>query len=148
MKDPLLPSGMMSVAELHAALNNIPDQTTGDPCAISDIGEPYVAFRSSAIARPGDEALVERYVVAAMVQQLNDYFDGKAGRVYWRERLEFDVGPHEVVLRMDVNGPDKDFLTDQPCVMDKNWVRLCLYCRLVRARCQTMPTPREQSKAA
>ena len=134
----LLPAGMLSFAELEKALASIPDQTTGDPCAISNIGEPYVEFKAFAIARPGDEKMVERYVVASMVEQLNNYFSDKAGRIYWRMPFESDVKPESVVLRMDVNGPDKDFLTDQPCVMDKNWVRVAAHCRLIRARCAAL----------
>jgi hypothetical protein len=134
----LLPIGTMTFGVLKAALGAIPDQTTGDPYAISNIGEPYVEFASSAIARPGDEATVERFVAADMIRNLNAYFVGKSGRIYWRVPLETDVSPVSLVVRVDTNGEDVDPTTGERCVMDHNWVRISAYCRLVRAKAATV----------
>ena len=126
---------LISFDDLTRALNEMPDQTDGLPCAISDIGEPYVAFSAKGIARPGDEKIVERLVVAEMCEKLDQYFADKKGRIYWRTRLEIDREPHHVIQRMDANGLDEDFITGQKCVMDKNWRKIHAYCRLVRTTC-------------
>lgn len=138
MKKQQLAVGMMTFEELRAALDALPDQTAGDPWVVSNIGEPYVEFRARALARPGDEALVERLVVDDLVRQLNAYFYDKDGRIYWRERLEVDRSQCSVVVRLDATGEDVDFVTNTRCVMDKNWVRIAGYCRLVRAKAATV----------
>jgi hypothetical protein len=138
---------MKSFDELSRWLDEMPDQTDGDPCAISNIGELYIPFSATAIARPGDEKLVERQVVGNMVFQLKEYLATKSGRIYWRVRLQTEVQPHAEVLRFDVRGPDKDPFTDMPCVMDKNWVRISAFCKLVRATAKTMEPVAEQKAA-
>lgn len=148
MSQSQLPYGMLTFAELDHALNTIPDQTDGDSCAVSQIGEHYVEFLSVHIARPGDEKLVEQFVVSDMVRQLNSYFRDRSGTTYWRTRLETEIKPYDVVVRFDRNGPDLDFVTDQRCLKDKNWVRIAAYCRLVRARFPTMLVDNKKSEAA
>ena len=138
MSNKLTCRGLMSFDELARALNDIPDQTMGIACSMSDVGEPYVEFLSAGLARPGDEKIIERYVVAEMCKKLDSYFKEKAGRIYWRIPFESCISPHEMVLRFDVNGPDVDFVTNEKCVKDKNWVRVAAYCRLVRT---TWPIP-------
>jgi hypothetical protein len=123
-----------SFAELKKIADGLDDQTTGEPNAICEIGTPYIEFLHKGLARPGDEAIIERVVVGAMVRALNVYLGDKHGTIYWRERLEMDVGPYGVVLRYDNNGPDIDEVTNRRCVKDKNWVRIGIYCRLVRAQ--------------
>ena len=130
--------GLQSFDELKYALDNLPNQTDGDPCAVCQIGEPYIEFKVAMLARPGDEKIVERHVVSEIIRQLNEYLDGRGGRIYWRIRFESDVCEHAEILRLDVNGPDVDFITNERCVKDKNWRRIAAYCRLVRARMETM----------
>ena len=125
--------GFGSFDELVRALNHIPNQTMGCPSAISDIGEQYEVFRVVALARPGDEKTIEQMVVKEMCEKLDQYFEGKSGRIYWRTPLETETVQHDVVLRLDVNGPDIDFITNLKCVMDKNWRKITGYCRLVKA---------------
>ena len=136
--DNLSGRGLASFDELERALNDIPDQTTGIAYAISDIGEPYVEFMAVGLARPGDEKIIERVVVADLCKRLDAYFKGKSGRIYWRIPFERDISQADVVLRLDVNGADTDFITGEKCVKDKNWVRVAAYCRLVRT---TSPIP-------
>ena len=132
--------GITSFDELTRELNGLPDQTVGRAYAISDIGEPYVEFLAICLARPGDEKIIETVVVAEMCKKLDAYFEGKSGRIYWRIPFETDVTPHEVVLRLDVNGPDLDFATGSKCVKDKNWIRVAAYCRLIRATLPVVDT--------
>ena len=127
-----------SFIELKHWLDGLPDQQMGDPCAISNIGEPYIVFSVGALARPGDEAIVESIVAADMQRQIEAYLKDKSGRIYWRVPLEWEVAPYSVILRFDDNGIDKDFITDRRCVMDKSWLAVRGYCRLVKAKCRTM----------
>jgi len=136
--DPTVKLGLQSFDELRRVLDNLPDQTDGDPCAICQIGELYIEFKVAMLARPGDEKIVERYVVYEMTRRLNEYLDERGGTIYWRIRFETDVDDHAETLRLDVNGPDRDFATDQRCIQDKNWRRVAAYCRLVRAKFPAM----------
>jgi hypothetical protein len=143
-----IPEQMRSFAELKVALDDLPDQAMGDPIAICQIGKPYIEFLHRGLARPGDEEVIEREVVAAMVRSLNEYLGDKQGTIYWRERLEADVHPIAVVRYYDINGPDLDPTTNRRCVTDKNWVRIAAYCRLVRAEFKTMARGDVSAKAA
>jgi hypothetical protein len=119
---------------LRAALEeSIPDQVDGHSYSISDIGEPYIEFFAKGLARPGDERVVEGIVVEQIARQLAAYLDRRRGRVYWRERLQLEIEPQHIVVKFDSNGPDVDPLTNRRCVMDKNWLRVGAYCRLIRA---------------
>lgn len=136
-----------SFDEIASWLNNLEDQTVGDASAICEIGEPYIEFKCFGIARPGDEKIVERVVARDMSRKLSEYFSDKSGRIYWRVPLEVDVNPIEIVIRLDVNGPDIDFITNKRCISDKNWVRVACYCRLVKAKMRCIE-PQEKAKAA
>lgn len=127
-----------SFIELKHWLDGLPNQVDGDPCAVSDIGEPYVAFHFGALARPGDVEVVESVVADYMRNALENYLKDKGGRIYWRTRLEWEIIPYSVIVKMDENGPDKDYVTDRKCVMDKNWRAVRCFCRLVRAQLKTM----------
>ena len=129
--------GFISFVELESALNEFPNQTDGDPCSVCEIGEEYIAFHARGLARPGDEKIIERLVVAEMCEKLDKYFEKKSGRIYWRERFISEVTPHSVVLRLDVNGSDDDFITGHKCIMDKNWLKVHAYCRLGRYLART-----------
>lgn len=120
--------------ELKAWLAALPDQAMGTAGAVCETGEPYVEFAAFGIARPRDEAAVEAVVAECMERQIQRYFEDRKGRIYWRVPLETAVDQHAIVIRYDVNGPGTDFLTDQRCVLDKNWVRLAAYCRLYKAK--------------
>ena len=134
-------------AELRFLLDRLPDQTEGDPCAICQTGEPYVEFIVDMLARPGDEAAIERCAVELFSRQLSRYLSDKSGRIYWRTRLEHEWSPAYVVVRFDVNGPDLDYITDQRCVTDKNWRRIKGYCRLYRANFKSMEVEEARSAA-
>lgn len=136
----LISERLFSVSELERALNELPDQTDGDSHhpAISQAGEPYVSFLACGVARPGDEKIVERYVVQDMARRLNQYFDDKSGRIYWRERFTYEIRDHSVILRLDANGPDRDVITGEACVMDKNWRIWKMYSRVFRAKHSTV----------
>jgi hypothetical protein len=123
-----------SLADLKRELDLLPDQQIGNSGAVSDVGEPYIEFYAHGIARPGDEKIVERHVANTMARQLRAYFGTKNGRIYWRHPLEFKVESHQEILRVDANGDDIDFVTGQKCVMDKNWLVVRAYCRLVKAK--------------
>lgn len=123
-----------SFYDLVTQLDGIEDQAEGLPCQVSQIGEPYVEFKSVAMARPGDEAIIEKFVADDMARRLNEYCADREGTIYWRIRFETDVRPFPVVLRFDADGPDICFETNLRCVSDKNWIRIAAYCRMVRAR--------------
>jgi hypothetical protein len=141
MADSTIHREVRSIAELRAVLDELPDQTMGDRSAVSQIGKPYIEFLNMGLARPGDEAVIEREVVGAMVRSLNGYLNDKSGTIYWRTRLEVDVTPWYVILYYDNNGPDINALTDRKCVKDSKWVRIALYCRLVRAESKVVEAP-------
>lgn len=122
-----------SFAELEAWLRGIPGQMTGIPTAVCQTGERYVEFREVMLARPADAKVIETEVAGQMARRLAEYFNAKNGMIYWRVPFEYDVSPTYTVVRYDELGPDRDFLTDRKCVMDKDWVRAACYCRLYRA---------------
>jgi hypothetical protein len=82
-----------------------------------------------------------------MTRKLDEYLSDKSGRIYWRIPFERDIKPVEIVTRLDVNGPDIDFITGKSCVSDKNWIKVSCYCRLVKAKMRIMD-PRDKAKAA
>lgn len=143
-----IPLGLQTFEELKRALDEIPDQTDGDPCAVAQIGEMYLAFKVTMPARPGDEKLVERWVIEEASLRLNEYLDNRGGTIYWRLRPELVVENHEVVLHRDINGPDIDYITNERCIKDKNWRRVGFYCRLVRARMPAMEKSAAPRQAA
>lgn len=104
----------------------------GVPYSVSDIGELYIPFWVGGFCRPGDEKITEEVLANQMRLRLNQYFEDRAGLIYWRERLELDVWPASYIVRFDENGPDED--AGRRCVKDKNWMTVKIYCRLVRAR--------------
>lgn len=120
-------------SSLKAWLAEFPDQVDGFPSAICETGEPYVEFTYSALARPADAEIVERRVSEAMARDLARYLENRAGRIYWRARLETEENTDSVVVKYDENGPDREFVTDRKCLLDKDWTRLSCYCRLYRA---------------
>jgi hypothetical protein len=130
---------------LHHWVKQLPDQTMGDPCAICQMGEPYVELLEQALSRPDDIAVIEIEVARKMLQRMATYLEDKSGRIYWRIPLETVIESHQVVVRYDANGPDIDFITDRKCFVDKNWKRVAAYCRLYRATHQTMV---EEKRAA
>ena len=132
----------MTFAEHKDWLAKFPDQQDGLPCSVCETGEPYVEFRATALARPGDAATIEGLVADQMKNQLGEYLNGRRGRIYWRIRLETDIDDYPMVARYDDNGPDKDFMTDRRCHLDKNWKRVAAYCRVYRA---TLLAPSEEA---
>lgn len=126
---------MLTFAALKADLENIDGQNIGRPGPTCETGDPYVEFYASAYARPGDEALMEATVAEEMQLRLGRYFsEGRYGCLYWRMPLEWEIAPHSIVIQLDENGPDIDFITGQRCVKDHNWIKIAAYCRLFRAK--------------
>lgn len=123
---------------LKAWLASFDDQTTGDPAAICQTGEPYVQFFASGLARPADVAAVEEVVAKNFHRQIEDYLNQRSGRIYWRTPFEHETTDTYVIERFDVNGPDTDPITDRKCFQDKNWKLLRCYARLYRATCRTV----------
>jgi hypothetical protein len=124
---------MDSFAELEKWLKEYPDQVVGLPQAICEAGEPYVEFTEAALARPDDVKAIERIVAQRMHRQLSSYLGSRKGRLYVRLPFEYEIDEQEVVIRFDENGPDKDFLTDRKCHLDKNWRRVACYFRCYKA---------------
>lgn len=136
-----------SFASLKDALDKLPDQVTGLPASVSDVGEEYVQFFESALSRPDDVAVIERAVANRMWRSMNDYLSRREGRIYWRIPFETDIDDHAVVLRYDDNGPDMDFLTNRKCYTDKSWKRVACYARLYRATLAIPQKPPQQIRA-
>lgn len=143
-----------SFDELKRWLEGFEGQMVGIPTAVCQTGEHYVEFLESALARPGDEKVIESDVARAMQTRLAKYFEDRNGMIYWRIPIEFDVDKTSVVARYDDTGPDREFTTDRKCFLDKNWVRVAAYCRVFRARCRfdgfdfiVTPTPSKDEKA-
>jgi hypothetical protein len=120
-------------AELKAHFDTLADQMAGLQGAICQTGQPYREFTIAMLARPDDVAVIEKVATNAMARDVGRYFDGREGTIYWRIPLEVDIAPYEVVTRYANDGPDTDFLTDQKCFKDKNWVGVKAYCRVFKA---------------
>ena len=125
-------------SHLKEWLQQFNNQVDGAPCSVCQTGEEYIIFSCTALARPGDVDVIEKIVASQMYEKLSKYLDNKKGRIYWRERLECDISPFDVVIKVDANGPDFDFIIDRRCVKDKNWVKIQCFCRCYRA---SMPVP-------
>ena len=123
----------MNFSELHAWADSIKDQTDGVPSSVCETGELYVTFCHKALSRPEDVSKIEEVVAEGMGQLLSTYIKQRHGRLYWRTRLETVVNDWEIVSKIDINGPDEDFVTVLKCFKDKNWKRVGAYCRLYKA---------------
>jgi hypothetical protein len=129
----------MSFVELRTWLDNIIAQTDGVPSAICETGEPYLSFRHYALARPEDVSVIEKVVADAMQESLATYMKDRHGTLYWRTRLETSINDRTIIEKFDdVKGPDKDFITDRKCFMDKNWKKVGAFCRLYKAPFRTI----------
>jgi hypothetical protein len=100
---------------------------------LSVTGEEYAEIAFSALSRSADEAIVSRFVLNAFSQLLTSYLSQTRGQVYWRIPLEEAWLDAPQVVRYDVDGPDIDFYTDRRCVLDRDWKRYGVYCRLLRS---------------
>lgn len=136
---------MSGFKQLKQWLDGLPDQVVGSQAAVCETGELYIEFTESSLCRPADIDVLEAHIANRMAYRLSRYLEGKRGRIYWRCPLEFDVTDHPQVVRYDENGPDRDFLTDKKCILDKDWKGVSLYCRLYRAKHQCAS---EEAKAA
>lgn len=124
---------MMTFESLKVWFDSMPDQRMGRAASLCETGDTYTEFFAKGLARPGDEMVVEVEVAEQMYRTLVSHFANKRGRIYIRIPLEWEIKPHSVVVRLDENGPDIDFTTNEKCVMDHNWRRVACYCRLFRA---------------
>src|ERR1700721_4008139 len=113
-------------------LDSLSNQQDGRSGPVCETGGQYREFVVAMLARPGDEAIIEDMAVGAMARDIDRYFDGRHGRIYWRIRLEWEIEPTEVVIRYAKDGPDMDFFTDQKCFKNKNWIGVKAYCRVFR----------------
>ncbi len=100
---------------------------------VAATGEKYVEIAFSALSRPADMAIVSRFVFVTFSELLMSYLDQTCGQIYWRIPLEEDWIDVPQVVRYDENGPDIDFYTDRRCVLDRDWKRYGIYCRLLRS---------------
>lgn len=107
-------------------------QEDGSPTAVcSQTGTPYTEVYAYQFFRPGDEAVAERTIARQMGQKISSLFCGRAnGKVYWRQRLQYELSDEPQVIRYCEDGPDKDFYTDRNCIMDHNWKVIRAYCRM------------------
>jgi hypothetical protein len=144
----MLSRTILCFEDIKFALAGIQSQQRGDPSAICQTGEPYLEFREKALARPADVKIIEREVAQRMWLSLSDYLSKRSGTLYWRIPFEYDISEHHEILYYDNNGPDKDCITNRPCVMDKNWRKVQCYARLYRATMPLMIDERLKGKAA
>lgn len=110
-----------------------PDAVEGVPYFIAQTGERYVSFDEYSLSRPADIEFIKRDALNTMAQKLSDYLMHADGQVYWRQRLNDDVEPATQVVRFDPEGHDVDPWTNKRCVLDKNWLRYCVSCRVLRS---------------
>lgn len=122
---------VLSFEDLRRWLASIPNQSRGTGITSMN-GRPYIEFSQMGIARPGDEAMVERVVAQTMQHTLVAYFSLRPGHLYWRLPLETDISAWSIITRYDDEGPDQDWITNRRCHVDKNWLRVAAYCRLVK----------------
>jgi hypothetical protein len=119
--------------ELKRLLDGLPNQVDGLAGPVCETGDNYIEFSERQLTRPDDEKIIERNVVRRFWRGLSVYLNERKGRIYWRMRLETDVEEWAEVIKFDDEGPDRDFLTDRRCFLDKNWRVVQAYCRVYRA---------------
>jgi hypothetical protein len=124
---------MQSFSDLERWVTELPNQTQGLQQAICETGQPYREFFAGALARENDRAIIESVVASQMYTQLCNYFQNRLGTIYWRIPLETDTRKNSMVLRIDKNGPDTDFITGEKCFKDHDWWAIRAYCRLYRS---------------
>lgn len=110
----------------------------GRPMNVADTGEPYREFYEVAYCRdaPFDMEVAKRAVLDSMVRHLSDYLmypEDETHTVYWRIRPEEDWIDQPQVIAYADSGPDVDFITQRPCLLDKGWKKYQVYCRLLRS---------------
>lgn len=125
-----------SLEEIEASMKAaFPDAKMGRKRAVSNTGEPYVEISQYAICRDAefDIAATKKFVASRMVRALREYFEsrGGVGTLYYRVPLEDIMQDYPVVIKYDENGPDKDFLTDRRCYLDRGWKGYGMYVRLL-----------------
>lgn len=120
--------------QMMNAINSKPfKQITGIPSSCDANGNKYVELMCKALARPGDEKEVEAFACGNVLQQFEQmtrHTLAASSVIHWRVRPEIEVLPTGRVIEYREDGPDRDFLTDKRCVMDKNWVGISVYMRL------------------
>ncbi len=121
-------------AQLRARLDAMPDQEQGLPGDVCQAGEMYREFFVTAMSRPGDVAVVEDAVAANVLVLLDQYFLDREGRIYWHTPLEWDISESPLVMEYRDDGPDTEIITNERCVLDKDWWRVGCYTRLYRAK--------------
>ena len=106
-------------------------------------GVTYSEVNSMALARPGDEKIIEKIVCTDFLTKIIGFIDavqlsrnpvGGKIRLEWRIRPMFEVGNYPVVVKYEENGPDVDGRTDKRCVKDNDWNFI-----KVRARVAVVP---------
>lgn len=125
--------GVDSFADLKKWVEDLPnEQRRGSPTAVcKETGQEYTELFVYGLARPGDEAVVERDVATQMQQKIcRALTDRVNSTIYWRIPLEWEIDQRALVVEYREDGPDLDFVTNERCVTDKNWMRVAAYCRL------------------
>jgi hypothetical protein len=110
-----------------------PDARQGRPSNISDTGEEYAEISFSGMSRSAPEDISVRPLLSGFSKLLMSYLEQTRGQIYWRIPLEEDWVDTPWVIRYDDAGPDVDFYTDRRCVLDRDWKRYGVYCRLLRS---------------
>ena len=139
---------MKTLTEIKTWLATFPDQCLGLPKGESNTGEPYHELMVKAPYRADDlvgETLAKETVCEMFFANLHSYLKSRTGTIYWRIPIEEDTQYKFVVLRYDPEGPDKDFITDQRCHLDKNWRMYVLYCRVLRSDRPIVPPPNAEA---
>jgi hypothetical protein len=123
-----------SFDELTKLLEELPSKK-GRLMSVSNVGETYLEFYASALARPQafDMDVVEKEVAREFSRKISDYLRSTEGTIYWRIVPEKDWEDDFRVIRYDADGPDVDIYTDQKCYLDREWKRCTMYCRFVRS---------------
>lgn len=110
----------------------------GRPSRIAETGEEYVEFSEVALCRnaPFDMDVAKRHVLSRMASKLCCYLmhpEDEEHTVYWRIPLEEDSIDAPQVVHYAEDGPDVEFFTGKHCVLDRDWKRYGVYCRLLRS---------------
>lgn len=128
-----------SFKELHERIVlNFPTET-GSPSAFCEqTGDDYKEILVRMLSRQRDVKLIERKAASEMGRQLETLFYSKQGtvhypvrgKIYWRCPLEWEISRAPQIVRLSEDGPDIDFITNQRCYMDHDWMAVKAYCRL------------------
>lgn len=125
---------IQTLAELRAFIDaEFPVQAKVDTGPFGPNGERYMEFRSFARTRNSEVDIksAKEMTLRNVAAQFQQYAEGRSGTLHWRIEPEEDLINSYVVLKWDENGPDRDFYTNKPCFMDRDWLLYGVYMRLL-----------------